>query len=100
MTEFTITGRNQYGEVVTETITSDMLNDPLVQELGYITREKYASIGIDLDAELNRMVKRKKTLMWYLYWSDKRICRALYRGITQVRQFFTGLRAREDETGE
>lgn len=53
----TITGRNQYGEVVTETISDEVLNSAFVQDLACCTREKYAAIGIDLDAELDRMVR-------------------------------------------
>lgn len=56
---FIITGKNQYGETISETFSDEVLHDSLVTGIAAMTREKYASIGIDIDEELRKMTAKK-----------------------------------------
>lgn len=58
MSDLLITGRNERGEVVTEVITEEMLNDPFVREYGYITRGRYSTVGRNQEpATLNQAIR-------------------------------------------
>ncbi len=68
-----ITGRNLQGEIVTEVISDEMLQDSFVTGLAIYTREKYASIGVDIDEELRKMMGKKS--VWRRF---KRMCIRTY----------------------